>query len=65
MYPNKTRIKRGYMNGKDRAGLVCIQLIFTPFILVSCGEIPFELISEVEADEIKAVRKSCLMYEFV
>ena len=65
MYPNKTRIKRRYMNGKDRARLVCVLLIFTPFILVSCGEIPFELISEaeeafelvseVEADAIKAV----------
>ena len=65
MYPNKTRIKRGYMNGKDCTGLVCILLIFTSFILVSCGEIPFELISEteenfeliseVEAAEIKAV----------
>lgn len=65
MYPNKTRIKRGYMNGKDRARLVCILLIFTPFILVSCGEIPFELISEAEeefelmseaeSDAIKAV----------
>ena len=55
MYPNKTRIKRGYMNGKDRAGLVFIFLAFTPLILVSCGEIPFELISESEEEAIKAV----------
>ena len=55
MYSNKTRVKRAYMNSKDRAGLVCILLIFTPFILVSCGEIPFELISESEEKAIKAV----------
>ena len=55
MYPNKTRMKRGYTSGKGYAALVCVLLIFTPFILVSCGEIPFELIGESEEDAIKAV----------
>ena len=55
MYPNKTRMKRGYASGKGYAVLVCVLLIFTPFIFLSCGEIPFELISEAEADTIKAV----------
>ena len=65
MLPNKTAINRRYFNGKIYAGLVFIFLVFTPFSLVSCGDIPFvriseveedfELISEMEMAEIKAV----------
>ena len=65
MLPNKTRIKRRYMNGKDRAGLACILVVFTLSVLVSCDNRPVELITEVEenfkligdeeAAEIKAV----------
>ena len=65
MLSSKTRIKRRHFNGWIYAGLVCIFLAFTPFILISCDNIPFELtsdieddfelISDVEAAEIKAV----------
>ena len=65
MLPNKTTIGCGYLNSKIHAGLMFIFLLFTPSVLVSCGEIllvpisdveeDFELIGEVEAAEIKAV----------
>ena len=65
MLPNKTTISRGYFNREIHADLMCIFLLFTPFVLVSCGDIPlvpisevkkdFELIGEVEAAEITAV----------
>ena len=65
MLPNKTMINRGYFNREIYAGLMFIFLLFTPSVLVSCGDIPlvpiseveedFEVISEVEAAEIKAV----------
>ena len=55
MYPNKTRLKRGYTSGKGYAALVCVLFIFAPFVFLSCGEIPFELIGESEAEAIKTV----------
>ena len=64
MLPNKTTTKRGYVNGKAYAGLVYILYIFTLSILVSCGNIPFELISEAEEDEIKAVLKDQSFRQF-
>ena len=65
MLPNSTTINRGHFNSKIYAVLMVICFVFTSFVLVSCGDIPFvpiseveedfELISEVEAAEIKAV----------
>ena len=55
MLLNKTTIKRRYFNGRVCAGLACILYIFTLSVLASCDNIPFELISESEEDEIKAV----------
>ena len=65
MLPNKRTINRGYFKSKIYAGLIFIYFVFTPFVLASCGDIPFvpisvveedfELISEEEAAEIKAV----------
>ena len=52
---NKTTIKRRYFNGRIGAGLMPILLVFTLSVLASCGDIPFELISESEEDAIKAV----------
>ena len=55
MLLNKTTIKRRYFNDRICAGLACILLVFTLSVLASCDNIPFELISESEEDEIKAV----------
>lgn len=65
MLPVKMTIGRAYFSGQICAGLGFIFLLFTPFILTSCGDIPveliteekgeFELISEEEEAEIKAV----------
>ena len=65
MLSNKTTINCGDFHGRISPRLAYILLIFTLFILVSCDNIPFELsseveedfelISKVEADEIKAV----------
>ncbi len=55
MLLNKTTIKRRYFNGWICAGLMSVLIVFTLSILASCGDIPFELISESEEDEIKAV----------
>ena len=54
MLPDEPAVKRKYTTGKAYAILACILLAFTPFIIASCGEIPFELISESAEDEIKA-----------
>jgi hypothetical protein len=48
MLPNKTAINRRYFNGNIRTGSMFIFLVFTPFVLVSCGDIPLIPISEVE-----------------
>ena len=65
MLSGKTTIKHRYFNGQVYTGLVLICLAVTPFILVSCDNIPFEPITEIEEDfepigeveaaEIKAV----------
>ena len=55
MLSNKTRIKRGHFNRRIYTGLGCVLFIFTLSVFVSCDNIPFEMISELEADEIKAV----------
>ena len=62
---NKMIIKHGYFNDWIYAGLVSALLAFMLFMFTSCGDVPFELISEVEenfeliseveAAEIKAV----------
>ena len=64
MLRNRTTTKRGYVNGKAYAGLAYILYIFTLSILVSCGNIPFELISEAKEDEIKAVLKDRSFRQF-
>ena len=55
MFPDKMTIKSAYLSGRIHAVLASIILAFAPLILASCGDIPFEIISEVEEDEIKAV----------
>ena len=65
MLPHKATIKHRYFNGQVYTGLALICLAVTLFILVSCDNIPFgpiteieedfEPISEVEAAEIKVV----------
>ena len=47
---SKTTIKHRYFNGQVYTGLVLICLAVTPFILVSCDNIPFEPITEIEED---------------
>ena len=54
MLLNKTT-KRRYFNARIGVGLMSILLVFTLSVLASCGDIPFELISESEEDAIKAV----------
>ena len=51
----KMTTKRRYFNRRIGAGLMSILLGFTLSVLASCGDIPFELISGSEEDEIKAV----------
>ena len=64
MLPNSATINRGHFNSKIYAVLMFICFVFTSFVLVSCGDIPFIPITEVEEDfelieeeaaEIKAV----------
>ena len=55
MLLNKTTTKHRYFNARIVAGLMSILLGFTLSVLASCGDIPFELISGSEEDEIKAV----------
>ena len=64
MLPNNTTIKRGYFNGQIYAGLVFILLAFTLSVLASCGNIPFELISEDDDDQIKTVLKDRSFRQF-
>ena len=52
---HKTRIERRHFNRQIYTGLVCILLVLALSVFVSCDNIPFEVISELEADEIKAV----------
>ena len=59
MLTNQKTIKSGYLSGNIYTGLVSILLTFAPFILVSCDNIPFAPISEVEekfkpASEVEA-----------
>lgn len=55
MVPTKTTIKREYSNDWIYTGLVSILIACTLSVLASCGDIPFELISESEEDAIKVV----------
>ena len=55
MLPSMMTIKRGCVKGKAYGGLVSVLLAFTLSIFLSCDNIPFEVISKVEEDEIKAV----------
>ena len=55
MLSNKTTIKRGYFNDQIYVGLASFLHAFVLSVLASCGDIPFELISETEEDEIKAM----------
>ena len=52
---NNTTMERKLFKGQMYAGLASILLAITPFLFLSCDNIPFEMISAVEADEIKAV----------
>ena len=65
MLLNKTTTSHRHFNRQIYTGLGCMLFVFTLFILISCDNIPFELtgdieddfelISDVEAAEIKAV----------
>ena len=55
MLCNKTNSKREYLHARIYLSLTFIFLAFTAFIFLSCDNIPFEMISELEADQIKAV----------
>ena len=51
---SKTRIKRKHFNRQICTGLGRVLFVFTLSVFVSCDNIPFEMISELEADEIKS-----------
>ena len=55
MFSRKATIKRRYFSVEISAGVACILLAFTSFIFLSCDNIPFEVLSEVETDQVKAV----------
>ena len=55
MLSNKTTPKRRYSDGGINTGLPFIVFVFTLWILASCDNIPFEMISESEEDAIKVV----------
>ena len=55
MLLNKTTTKHRHFNRQIYTGLGCILFVVTLSVFVSCDNIPFEMISELEADEIKAV----------
>ena len=55
MLSNKTTIKRGHFNRLIYTGMACLLFVFALLIFASCDNIPFEMISELEADEIKVV----------
>ena len=55
MLCNKTNSKRRDFSAWIDAGRVFILLAFTGLTFLSCDNIPFEMISELEADQIKAV----------
>ena len=55
MLPNSATMKHKSLDRRMYARLASILLAFTLLIFLSCDNIPFEMISELETDQIKAV----------
>ena len=61
---SKTTIKRKCFNSQIYAGLTSIGLVFTLLIWSSCGEGPFQPVSETEEEEIKMALKDRSFRQF-
>ena len=60
----KTIMKREYLNSQIYAGLTSIVLVFTMLIWGSCGNGPFQPVSETEEEEIKVALKDRSFRQF-
>ena len=61
---SKTITKRGYFNGQIYAGLASIGLLLALLIWSSCGEGPFQPVSETEEEEIKVALENRSFRQF-
>ena len=60
----KMTTKRGYFNSQIYTGLTSIFLVFALLIWGSCGEGPFQPVSETEEEEIKVVLENRSFRQF-